>query len=273
MVTFGRVLTAALLALFAASVVAQGKTEVVWLGHAAFRITTPGGKVIVTDPWVTSNPKTPPEWKNLDALGRVDLILVTHAPVDHVADAPALAKRQNAPVWGPAGLALTLSTLGVLPTELAPQFGKGGTITPFGPNGPKITATHAEHSSELLWRNPVTGKSEIHPGGEPVGFIIEMENGFKIYHMGDTALFGDMKLIGERYKPDLALVPIGGNFTMDPADAAWAVKELLKPKTVIPMHYGTNPLAKGTAKEFSEAMGTGSSVRVIVAVPGQALKF
>ena len=89
---------------------------------------------------------------------------------------------------------------------------------------------------------------------------------------GDTAVFGDMKLIGERYKPDLALVPIGGNFTMDPADAAWAVNTLIKPKVVIPMHYGTNPLAKGTAKEFTEAMA-GSAVKALVPVPGQALKF
>jgi L-ascorbate metabolism protein UlaG (beta-lactamase superfamily) len=85
-------------------------------------------------------------------------------------------------------------------------------------------------------------------------------------------VFGDMRYIGERYKPDLALVPIGGNFTMDPADAAWAVKEMIRPKTVIPMHYGTNPLAKGTAKEFSDAMGA-SAIKVIVAVPGQGITF
>lgn len=90
---------------------------------------------------------------------------------------------------------------------------------------------------------------------------------------GDTAVFGDMKYIGERYKPDLALVPISGNFTMDPVDAAWAVTEWLKPKAVIPMHYGTNPLARGTAKEFEAAMGTGGSVKVLVAVPGQVLSF
>jgi L-ascorbate metabolism protein UlaG (beta-lactamase superfamily) len=105
-----------------------------------------------------------------------------------------------------------------------------------------------------------------------VGWIIELENGFKIYHAGDTAAFGDMRLIGERYKPDLALVPIGGNFTMDPVDAAWAVTQMIKPRAVIPMHYGANPLAKGTAKEFVDAMG-GSPVKVIVAVPGEAIDF
>ena len=138
--------------------------------------------------------------------------------------------------------------------------------------GIKVTAVHAEHSSELVWRNPVSDKDETHVGGEPVGWIIELENGFRIYHAGDTAVFGDMRLIGERYRPDLALVPIGGHFTMDPADAAWAVTQLLKPRVAIPMHYGTNPLAKGTAKEFVDAIGS-SAVKIIVAVPGQALEF
>ena len=175
------------------------------------------------------------------------------------------------PLRAPGDLAQSGMTLGMLPAELLPRMNKGGTIVPAP--GIKVTAVRAEHSSILVWKNPATGKDETHPGGEAVGWIIELENGFRIYHAGDTAVFGDMKYIGERYKPDLALVPIGGNFTMDPADAAWAVTEWLKPKAVIPMHYGTNPLARGTAKEFEAAMGTGSSVKVLVAVPGQALSF
>jgi L-ascorbate metabolism protein UlaG (beta-lactamase superfamily) len=122
-----------------------GKTEVLWLGQAATRITTPGGKVIMIDPWLTSNPKTPAAWKNLEALGKVDLILVTHAHFDHFADAPALARMHNAPMYGPAGMNDTIAKMGILPAQLAPRFGKGGTIMPFGPSGPKITAVHAEH--------------------------------------------------------------------------------------------------------------------------------
>ena len=202
----------------------NGKTEVLWLGQAAMRITSPGGKVIMIDPWLTTNPKTPAQFKNLDALGKIDLILVTHAHVDHLGDAPALAKKWNVPIYSAAGMGNTLVTLGIVPAELAPRMGKSGTINPFP--GIKITMVHAEHSSELVWKNPATGKEETHFGGEPVGFIIELENGFKIYHMGDTGLFGDMKLIGEYYKPDLIMIPIGGHFTMDPQDAAYATNEV-----------------------------------------------
>ena len=265
-------LSAALLcATLVPAAAADGKVEVLWLGQSAFRITTPGGKVIVIDPYLIDNPKTPERYKHLEALGRVDLILVTHAHNDHFADAPALARANHAPVYGPAGLDQSLQTLGILPPELAPRMGKGGTIMPLGP-AIRITAVHADHSSELLWTNPVTGKSETHVGGEPVGFIIELENGFRIYHMGDTALFGDMKLIGERYHPDLLMIPIGGHFVMDPVDAAYATGEMIHPKGVIPMHYGTTPLLKGTPEEFIRALGQ-TDIKVYRMEPGESLEF
>jgi L-ascorbate metabolism protein UlaG (beta-lactamase superfamily) len=254
----------------AAPAAAASKVEVMWLGQAAFKITSPGGKVIVTDPWLRMNPLTPAEYKKLETFGKIDVLLVTHGHGDHIADAPALAQMYNVPVRGPGDLLSTVMTLGVLPANLLPRMNKGGTVEPAP--GIKVTAVRAEHSSVYVWKNPATGKDETHPGGEAIGWIIELENGYRIYHAGDTAVFGDMKYIGERYKPDLALVPIGGNFTMDPADAAWAVKELIQPKAVIPMHYGANPLAKGTAKEFVDAMGS-SPVKVIVAMPGNALSF
>ncbi|MDQ9171161.1 metal-dependent hydrolase [Oxalobacteraceae bacterium R-40] len=250
---------------------APGKVTVQWLGQAATKITTPTGKVIVIDPWLLTNPKVPEGYKRLDALGKVDLILVTHAHADHFADAPELAKLNNAPMYGPAGLNQSLVTLGVLPAALAPRFNKGGTITPLGPNI-KITATHAEHSSELVWRNPATGKDETHVGGEPVGFIIELENGFRIYHMGDTGLFGDMRLIGDYYKPDLLLIPIGGHYVMDPRDAAVSTRDMLRPKFAIPIHYGTIPQLKGTPEEYISAMGT-SPTRIIPMKPGEAVQF
>ena len=247
-----------------------GKIEVLWLGQAAVRITTVSGKVIVIDPWLTQNPKTPAQYKNLDALGKVDLILVTHAHGDHLGDGPELAKKHKVPLWGPAGLDQSLQTLGVLPPELAPRMNKGGTITPLGPDI-KITLTRAEHSSELVWTNPATGKPETHVGGEPGGFIIEFENGFKLYHMGDTGVFADMKWIGEYYKPDLILIPIGGHFVMSPKDAAVAT-EMIKPKFAVPIHYGTTPLLKGTPQEYMQALGT-TSVKVSTINPGDTLTF
>ena len=160
--------------------------------------------------------------------------------------------------------------LGILPPAQLPRFNKGGTITPLP--GIKVTAVHAEHSSVLVWKNAASGKDETHVGGEPLGFIIELENGFRIYHMGDTGLFGDMKFIAEYYKPDLVLIPIGGNFTMGPVDAAYAIREWLKPKFVIPMHYGANPLGKGTPAELLQALGT-SSTKVLALKPGEKAEF
>ncbi len=248
------------------------KVKVQWLGQAAFKITTVGGKVIVIDPWLTSNPKTPEAYKKLEALGKVDLVLVTHAHFDHFVDAPALAKLNNAPFWGPAGLAQAMQVLGILPVAQANRLNKSGTVRPIGPNI-TVTMTHAEHSSELLWRNPATDKDELHVGGEPGGFMIELENGFKIWHMGDTGVFGDMKLIGEMYHPDLVLMPIGGGqFVMNPADAAFAARDLIKARAVIPMHYGTNPSLPGTPEEFIKALGA-SPVKVLAIQPGESVEF
>lgn len=250
---------------------ADGKIEVLWLGHATVRIKTVGGKLLLIDPWLLKNPKTPAAYKNLDAVGKLDVILVTHGHNDHFADGPALAKKNNVPMYGPAGFNQSMQTLGVLPPALAPRMNKGGTVMPIGPNV-KITMVRAEHSSEFVWPNPQTKKDEVHVGGEPGGFIIELENGFKIYHMGDTALFGDLKLIGELYRPDLVLIPIGGHFVMSPRDAAYATREYLKPKYAIPIHYGTHALLKGTPEEYTQALGS-ASTKVMVMKPGDKLEF
>lgn len=183
---------AALLAIagLAQAQTSSGKTELLWLGQAGFRITSPGGKVIVVDPWLTAGPKAPAPYKDLSALGKVDLLLVTHGHVDHLGDAPAIAKLNNTVLYGPADMVTPLITLGILPANLGHRFNKSGSVTPLP--GIKVTAVKAEHSSLIVWNNPATGKNESHPAGEAMGYIIQLENGFKIWHMGDTGLFPDM---------------------------------------------------------------------------------
>jgi L-ascorbate metabolism protein UlaG (beta-lactamase superfamily) len=248
----------------------DGRVHLLWLGQSAFRLTTPGGKNIMIDPWITTNPKTPPEWKDLDKLGKIDLVLVSHGHMDHVGDAPAIVKKNHIQMWGPAGLADTFVELGILTPEEAPRMNKGGTITPLGP-GIAISQVHADHSSEFVWVNPQTKKREVHVGGEPVGFVIKLENGFTIYHMGDTNVFGDMKLIADYYHPDLILIPIGGHFVMDPKEAALATR-MIHPKYAIPVHYGTIPQLAGTPAEYKAALGK-TRTTVIVMTPGQTQVF
>ena len=130
---------------------AQGKTEVLWYSQAAFKITTPGGKVIMIDPWIMGATKIPPELKDLGKIGKVDLILVTHGHGDHLGDALEISKTNNAPIWAPAGMNQWLATLGKMPANLVPRMNKGGTIEPFP--GVKITMTHAEHSSEMILKD------------------------------------------------------------------------------------------------------------------------
>ena len=238
---------------------------------SAMRITTPGGKVIEIDPYITKNPKTPAEWKDLAKLGHLDLILVTHGHLDHVGDTFELSRMNNAKVYAPAGLEDTFTTLGLLDTDHAPKMNKGGTVRPLGP-GIAISMVHADHSSEFIHDNPFTGKPYSFPGGEPVGFIIKLENGFTIYHMGDTTVFSDLKLIGDMYHPNLVMIPIGGNYTMDPKGAAYALT-LLHPPYAIPMHYGTTPLLVGTPEELLQALGPDTPTKVVVMKPGDTHEF
>ncbi len=245
---------------------AAEKATLQWLGQSAIKITSVAGKVIVIDPFLTANPKTPAKYRELKNLGPVDLILVTHAHRDHVGDTVALAKLTGARVALNADLAQTFASLGLLPASQMIGFNKGGPIHPLGPDI-TITMTHAEHSSGFTFKDPETGITKTYQGGEPAGYIIRLEDGFTIYDMGDTDVFGDMAWIGTYYQPDLALVPIGGHYTMDPAHAAYAVKRLVKPRLVLPFHYGTFPPLKGTPAEFREALGK-TDIQVLDMQPG-----
>ncbi len=264
----------AALSLFA-GVAAAAEIEVLWLGHATTRITSVEGKVIVIDPFLTKNPKTPARYRDLKALGKVDLILVTHGHGDHVRDLKELASLSGATVVTPFAFSNNMAALGIIDGDKSIGMNKGGTVSPIG-RGIKVHMVPAEHGSAVDFAMPglvlEPNAPRYREGGVPVGYVIEFENGFKIYHSGDTAVFGDMALIHEFYKPDLAMVSIGGHFTMDPQGAAYALKNFIKPKQVIPIHYGTYPVINRTPAELKAALGN-SPIEVLDVKPGQAVKF
>ena len=223
---------------------------ITWLGHSAFRLRTPGGKEILFDPWYTGNPMFPEKARPKAA----DLILVSHGHRDHIFDAAAMAKATGATVVGIWEVTSWLGTRGVQYLE---PMNKGGTITA---KGLRITMTDARHSSSV-------DDSGLVYLGEPAGFIVTMENGQTIYFAGDTSLFGDMKLIGELYKPDIAFLPIGDRFTMGPDTAARAAT-WLGVKQVVPMHYGTFPWLTGTPEQLEVHLG-GTGIEVLKLKPGE----
>ncbi len=222
--------------LFAAEI-GQG-VQITYLGHAAFKLISPQGVVILIDPFLKNNPKTPTALKEVD---KADLILVTHGHGDHLGDTISITQKTNATVIAIAELARYLGKKGV---KNIVRMNKGGSYL-F--KGIRITMVNAQHSSST------TEGDQVVYTGEPTGFIIRFENGFTVYHAGDTAVMSDMKIFGDVYKPDLALLPIGSHFTMGPQEAAYASK-LLRPKYIIPMHYGTWPILTGKVDDFAQLM-------------------
>jgi L-ascorbate metabolism protein UlaG (beta-lactamase superfamily) len=224
--------------------------SITWLGHSAFSLKTPGGKTILLDPWYTGNPSFPEGGRPKQA----DLILVTHGHSDHVTDVAAMAKSTGATVVAIWEIYAWLEKKGLQKFE---PMNKGGTIEV---QGLRITMTEATHSSSF-------DESGLVYLGEPAGFVVKLENGQSFYFAGDTALFGDMKLIGELYKPDIAFLPVGDRFTMGPDTAAIAAR-WLGVKQVVPMHYGTFPLLTGTPAKLKEHLA-GTNIQVLELKPGE----
>jgi L-ascorbate metabolism protein UlaG (beta-lactamase superfamily) len=238
-------------------------TTITFIGHATVLLETPAGKRILIDPWTIGNPACPQQYKSVESLGHVDLVLVTHIHADHVGDLSAVLTANTG--------AFTVC----VPEVAAWLQGKGhdknysmnigGALRPQGIDV-KVSMTQAFHTSSFTDADGTTIS-----GGVPVGFVLEFDNGFTIYDAGDTGVFGDMALIKDLYHPDLAILPIGDHFTMGPRLAAAAAR-MLGVKYVLPVHFATFPVLTGTPEQLRTHLGEASRIEVIDLAPGESIK-
>ena len=231
-----------------------GGTKITWFGHSTFLIESDGKRILI-DPWVMNNPACPDELKDV---GDLDAMLITHAHFDHIGDAVEIAGSAS-----PQTVAIpeTANWLGGKGVDDVIDMNKGGTVEVAGCRAHMV---HAVHSCGI------TDGDRILYGGEAAGYVLELANGFKLYHAGDTAVFSDMSLIGRLLEPDIALLPIGDHYTMGPRSAAEAVR-LLGVKTVIPMHFGTFPVLTGTPDDLRTHASDVDGLEVVDLKPGATL--
>jgi L-ascorbate metabolism protein UlaG (beta-lactamase superfamily) len=251
--------------------IGEGTITITWLGHGSFLFTSVKGRRILLDPWIRMNPKCPVKYREIGCFGSVDVILYTHGHVDHfmLPDAKDLVSQYQPRVVAPWELSFFIKSQ--IPEANCQTFtlaNKGATADFFGI---KITMTEAFHSAGAQ----LTGFEGVNRFvGEAAGYIMEFENGFKIYHSGDTSLMGDMKhIIGDYYKPDMAILPIGGVFTMGPKEAAFACR-LIRPRYVIPEHYGTFPVLEQKPDEFmNHVKRYAPGTRIMAVEPGEEVNI
>ncbi|MBW8713306.1 MAG: metal-dependent hydrolase [Acidobacteria bacterium] len=225
---------------------------ITWYGHSTFVITTPGGKRIVTDPFLEQNPVCPPNMKKITA---ADVILVSHGHSDHTSDVAAVSRATNAPIIAVYELALWFERKGLANVQ---GMGIGGTVRVAGL---EISMVPAVHTSSV-----VENETTVYLG-QPAGFVVRMEDERSFYFAGDTDVFGDMRLIAEIYAPTIAFLPIGDHFTINPAGAAIASR-LLGVRQVVPMHYGTFPVLTGRPEQLKKLVEP-HGVDVLILKPGE----
>ncbi len=226
--------------------------QVTWLGRAAFKIVSPEGKIIYIDPWLKDNPLCPADYKDIGKL-KAHLICFTHTHADHLGDTVELAKITGAKVVAMVDLSQGLVQQGLDASQLV-RLSYGGTDLVEGVKASLVPAWHIPSAA---------------------GVVLNFSSGFTLYHAGDTCLYLDMSLIKTLYNPRLALIPVGGIFTMDDYAASVACREFIQPQYAIPMHYPARSIASASsecANSFKEHLH-GSKIEVIIVKPGEIVDF
>lgn len=229
--------------------------SITWLGHATVLYRSEKGRAVLVDAWVDTNPACPAAAKDLKSL---DLLLITHGHFDHFDDCLALARKYKPDIVCNFEIAQYLGLKGI---EKVHGINKGGTVAL---HGIKVTMVHAVHSSSIREGDA------FFPGGEACGFILEFENGTRVYHAGDTAVHSDMKLIGEIYQPRIAALPIGDLFTMSPVEASVAAR-MIGARTIVPIHHSTFPALTGTPAALRDRLRDRSDIEVVEMRPGETV--
>ena len=228
--------------------------SITWLGHATVHYRSAKGTTVLADAWVDGNPACPAAAKELKTL---DLMLITHGHFDHFGDCVAIAKKYRPDIVCVYEISQYLESQNV---QKLHGMNKGGTQLL---HGVRVTMVHAIHSSTIA------DGGRLLPAGDACGYVMEFENGVRVYHAGDTAIFSDMKLIGEIYRPSVAVLPIGDLFTMSPLEAAAAAR-MLAVKAVVPIHHSTFPALTGTPAALREHL-KGSGIEVLELKPGETV--
>jgi len=227
-------------------------TRVTWLGHATVLVQLPNGTNLLIDPFIEHNPKYPKDF----VLPKIDFILLTHGHIDHIADAIPVAQKHGSTIVAMVELSQYMAGKGAANVI---GFNLGGSVQL---PGAVVTMVEAKHSSS------VEEGGVARYLGEAAGLVLTIEDGPVLYHAGDTTVFRDMELIRELYAPEVAMLPIGGHYTMGPKEAALAIR-YLSPKLVLPLHWGTFPPLTGRPEQLAQLVSEPKTIAMVT--PGEAL--